>query len=613
MNYIMQIFGLILFTGIVSSLVIGPLSVTHTTVIGFLASELQSTTGLKLTTILETTTLTDENDDDDCNCTPYHQCKTYKAAPDGNELIDVRINVAPCQSYFDVCCNDTKITSTEKYQLNNPDDTTSSNCNCVSPEDYSKEPIIDQIDVTKKPSYGSNEDYTKKPFDEHTEGYTKEPHVSNNEDYTKKPYDGQTDEHTKKPYDGHTGDYTKEPYDGKTDEYTKKPYDGQTDEHTKKPYDGQTDEHTKKPYDSQTEDYTKNPHDGQKDEYTKKPYDGQTEDYTKNPHDGQSGYFTKEPSVHEVTEKSITPEYIVSTESDKTSNDHHEKHKCGTWNKYGAGFRIGNAVDGESQFGEFPSMIAIFKEELSKDGEKNLVLNCGGSLIEKDVILTAAHCVIKKDISTLVVRAGEWDLKTEKELLSHQDRRVSKIVTHPDYYAGGLYNDVALIFVENPFSLQDNIQLICLPSTNDIFINDMCYSSGWGKTVSYNNYTIVKKTESGKTKEFGQYQVSILKKVELPIVPRSKCMDILRTTRLGPKFVLHDSFICAGGQEGKDTCKGDGGSPLMCPYKDDPDHLVQVGIVAWGINCGLADIPAAYVNVAGFMYWIKNEIEKRGY
>lgn len=104
----------------------------------------------------------------------------------------------------------------------------------------------------------------------------------------------------------------------------------------------------------------------------------------------------------------------------------------------------------------------------------------------------------RKDISTLVVRAGEWDLKTEKELLSHQDRRVSKIVTHPDYYAGGLYNDVALIFTENPFSLQDNIQLMCLPSSNDIFINDMCYSSGWGKTVSYNNYTIVKKTESGK-------------------------------------------------------------------------------------------------------------------
>lgn len=72
----------------VSSSIIGSISITKT--IGFLASELQSTTENKLTTVLESSTLTNENDDDDCICTPYHKCKSYKAAPDGNELIDVR-------------------------------------------------------------------------------------------------------------------------------------------------------------------------------------------------------------------------------------------------------------------------------------------------------------------------------------------------------------------------------------------------------------------------------------------------------------------------------------------------------------------------------------------
>lgn len=52
----------------------------------------------------------------------------------------------------------------------------------------------------------------------------------------------------------------------------------------------------------------------------------------------------------------------------------------------------------------------------------------------------------------------------------------------------------------------------------------------------------------------GHYQV-ILKKVELPIVPRKECQDKLRETRLGKYFRLHETFICAGGEAGKDTCK----------------------------------------------------------
>lgn len=55
--------------------------------------------------------------------------------------------------------------------------------------------------------------------------------------------------------------------------------------------------------------------------------------------------------------------------------------------------------------------------------------------------------------------------------------------------------------------------------------------------------------------EIGKYQVNILKKVEVPVVPRDKCEQKLRRTRLGPKFILHDSFMCAGGEEGKDTCR----------------------------------------------------------
>ena len=79
----------------------------------------------------------------------------------------------------------------------------------------------------------------------------------------------------------------------------------------------------------------------------------------------------------------------------------------------------------------------------------------------------------------------------------------------------------------------------------------------------------------------GKYQ-TILKKIELPTVPFAKCQDSLRKTRLGRRFILHESFMCAGGEIGKDACKGDGGSPLVCPVDGKPGHYYQAGIVAWG-------------------------------
>lgn len=53
----------------------------------------------------------------------------------------------------------------------------------------------------------------------------------------------------------------------------------------------------------------------------------------------------------------------------------------------------------------------------------------------------------------------------------------------------------------------------------------------------------------------GAYQ-NILKKIDLPIVPRGSCLDLLRLTKqLGPTFKLHQSFMCAGGEIGIDSCQ----------------------------------------------------------
>lgn len=125
-----------------------------------------------------------------------------------------------------------------------------------------------------------------------------------------------------------------------------------------------------------------------------------------------------------------------------------------------------------------------------------------------------------------------------------------------------------MLFLTNPVTISQHINTICLPPQDENFDGSRCFATGWGKE------------HFGKE---GKYQV-ILKKIELPIVAFEECQDSLRKTRLSRRFVLNRSFLCAGGEPGRDLCKGDGGSPLVCPVKGVEGYYYQAGIVAWGIG-----------------------------
>ena len=81
-------------------------------------------------------------------------------------------------------------------------------------------------------------------------------------------------------------------------------------------------------------------------------------------------------------------------------------------------------------------------------------------------------------------------------------------------------------------------------------------------------------------------------------MPRGECQNKLKAALgrdLGRNFVLSPSEICAGGEEGKDACEGDGGAPLVCQSKENRWQIV--GLVTWGVGCGGRDVPGAYANV----------------
>ena len=275
--------------------------------------------------------------------------------------------------------------------------------------------------------------------------------------------------------------------------------------------------------------------------------------------------------------------------------------KCGRRNLNGLGARIQGFTDDESQFGEWPHMCAVLHEkpveqEAGYSGEPETVnlYQCGGSLIAPGVLLTAAHCVDKfrQNPTELKIRCGEWDTQHQTEPYPHQDRKVSNLAIHPEFDGRNLQNDFAVLFVSEDFILDQHLDTACLPGPNEVFDGTTCFATGWGKD------------QFGAA---GQYQV-VLKEIDLPVVEHGVCQDKLRSTRLGQKFKLHDSFLCAGGINGKDTCKGDGGSPLVCPSAVDPDTYIQAGIVAWGIGCGEDGVPGVYADVSKASCWIDSAV-----
>uniref|UniRef100_A0A182W105 Peptidase S1 domain-containing protein n=1 Tax=Anopheles minimus TaxID=112268 RepID=A0A182W105_9DIPT len=237
----------------------------------------------------------------------------------------------------------------------------------------------------------------------------------------------------------------------------------------------------------------------------------------------------------------------------------------------------------QASYGEYPWQVVLL-------GPGDVYVG-SGVLIDNLHVLTAAHKIsdYTSGSRTLKVRLGEWDAASTSEPLPVQEFNVARYFVHPSFNAGNLFNDVAILRLSGTVSLgtTPTIATACLPVTS--FVGSRCWVSGWGK----NDFVS------------GAFQ-SIPKEVDVPIVSSANCQLSLRNTRLGGRFVLDTtSFICAGGELGKDACTGDGGSPLVCPLNG---RWYVVGLVAWGIGCGANGVPGVYVNVASYNTWITSTI-----
>jgi len=224
---------------------------------------------------------------------------------------------------------------------------------------------------------------------------------------------------------------------------------------------------------------------------------------------------------------------------------------------------------------------------------------CGGTIVNKRYIVTAAHCLYSSPTanskmtiaggSKYRVMVGEHN-KCEFDDGVNQFLLASVVHEHPDFKidAPDVNNDIAVLKMAQDLPFSDKVAPACLPTdAAKDYSGKASTISGWGGTKANSVDNPVVQPDQCALKE------GI---VEVLATSNSKCSDFLGVS-------ASTTQLCAWA-DGIDACQGDSGGPLTVA---EDGKYVLLGVTSFGTGCATAT-PGVYTRVQGYLPWINNII-----